>query len=201
MKKYGFFGGSFNPVTKAHIELANDIVKRYELDKVIFVPVGDFYKKKNLISEQERYNMLQIATDEYEGLEVSNIELNENKNLTTLEAFRKIESAYPDIDKYYIMGVDNLYKMIQSEDFLTLANNYKYIIIEREQIDCNKLIDSNEVLQKNKENMKIMHNKIHNTTSATSARIKIKNQDDAIYDTLQEKVVEYIKENRLYENM
>lgn len=45
MEKYGFFGGSFNPVTKAHIELAEEIANKYGLDKVIFVPVGDKYNK------------------------------------------------------------------------------------------------------------------------------------------------------------
>lgn len=46
MKKYGFFGGCFNPVTKAHVELALEIVNKYKLDKVVFVPMGDKYDKK-----------------------------------------------------------------------------------------------------------------------------------------------------------
>ena len=50
MKKYGFFGGSFNPVTKAHVDLALEIVKMFNMDKVIFVPVGDNYNKKGLIN-------------------------------------------------------------------------------------------------------------------------------------------------------
>ena len=55
MKKYGFFGGSFNPVTKAHVDLALEIVKMFNMDKVIFVPVGDNYNKKGLINEKHRY--------------------------------------------------------------------------------------------------------------------------------------------------
>ena len=199
MGKYGFFGGSFNPVTKAHIELAKDIVKIYELDKVIFVPVGDFYKKKNLISEQERYNMLLIATKEHNELEVSNIELNQTKNLTTLEALKKIEKAYPNVDKYYIMGADNLYKMVQSEDCATLMQFYKYIIIEREQIDCKKLINSNEILKKNEKHIQIMKNVQHNKTNATTARTKISQEGKYIEKILQNEVIEYIKANKLYE--
>ncbi len=198
MEKYGFFGGSFNPVTRAHIELAKDIVKKYELDKVIFVPVGDFYKKKNLISEQERYNMLLIATKEHNELEVSNIELNQTKNLTTLEAFKKIEKTYPNIYKYYIMGADNLYKMVQSEDCSTLMQSYKYIIIEREQIDCKKIINSNEILKKNEKHIQIMKNVQHNKTNATTARMKISQEGKYIEKILQNEVIEYIKANKLY---
>ena len=41
MSRIGFYGGSFNPPTKAHIELAKKVIKECNLDKVIFVPVGD----------------------------------------------------------------------------------------------------------------------------------------------------------------
>ena len=53
MEKYGFFGGSFNPVTKAHVELAKEITNKYKLDKVIFVPVGDKYNKMGLMRYYE----------------------------------------------------------------------------------------------------------------------------------------------------
>ena len=134
MKKYGFFGGSFNPVTKAHIELAQAIVDTFKLDKVVLVPVGDNYNKPGLVSEQHRFNMLKIATKEYETLEVSDIELNKTKNLSTLEAFNIIEENFKEIERYYIIGADNLYKIAKSKDIELLAKNYKYIIIEREDI-------------------------------------------------------------------
>lgn len=59
--RIGFFGGSFNPPTNAHITLAKSAIKICNLEKVIFVPVGDFYEKKDLISGIHRYNMLKIA--------------------------------------------------------------------------------------------------------------------------------------------
>lgn len=59
--KIGFFGGCFNPPTNAHIYLAKKVLKECKLDKVIFVPVGDFYNKKELISAEHRYNMLKIS--------------------------------------------------------------------------------------------------------------------------------------------
>ena len=48
MSKIGFYGGSFNPPTKAHIELAKKVIKECSLDKVIFVPVGDLYEKEGM---------------------------------------------------------------------------------------------------------------------------------------------------------
>lgn len=59
--KIGFFGGCFNPPTNAHINLAKKVLKECKLDKVVFVPVGDFYDKKELVPAKHRYNMLKIA--------------------------------------------------------------------------------------------------------------------------------------------
>ena len=50
MEKIGFFGGCFNPVTKAHVELIREVIEKENLDKVYFVPMGDFYENQDLIS-------------------------------------------------------------------------------------------------------------------------------------------------------
>ena len=61
MKKYAFFGGSFNPPTIAHKTLAIKAAEKLNLDKVFFVPVGDGYKKDGLIDEKHRFKMLQLS--------------------------------------------------------------------------------------------------------------------------------------------
>ena len=198
MKKYGFFGGSFNPVTKAHVDLALEIVKMFNMDKVIFVPVGDNYNKKGLINEKHRYNMLKIATNSYKDLEISDIELNQDRNLTTLEAFQKIEESYDEISKYYIIGADNLYKMILSKDLEILAQKYKYIVIQRGIIDAKEIIKSNEILKENKKNFYIMENTKHNDTSSTEVRKNLESGNNNLESILQKEVLNYIEKNRLY---
>ena len=47
--KIGFFGGSFNPPTIAHLDLVKKAIQKYQLDKVYFVPVNNFYKKEELL--------------------------------------------------------------------------------------------------------------------------------------------------------
>lgn len=65
--KIGFFGGCFNPPTNAHVNLAKEVLYKCKLDKVVFVPVGDFYSKKELAPERHRYNMLKIACKRVKG--------------------------------------------------------------------------------------------------------------------------------------
>ena len=109
MKKYGFFGGSFNPPTIAHEIIAKEIAKEFNLDKVYFVPVGDFYNKKDLIDERKRFEMLNLITDS--NIDVLDIELKAKKSLQTIDAFNLINNKFNLSKNYFILGGDNLEKL------------------------------------------------------------------------------------------
>ena len=59
--KIGIFGGSFNPPHKMHVNMAQQLINKHYVDKIIYVPTGSKYKyKNNLISDEYRYKMLDI---------------------------------------------------------------------------------------------------------------------------------------------
>lgn len=132
MQKLGFFGGCFNPPTNTHIKLAINLINKKVLDKVIFVPVGDYYKKQDLISAKHRYAMLKIATSNYENLEVEDITLNSKDKLFAIDTFKLIYDKYSKkYDIYFIMGSDNFQKMPTWKDYEEIKDKYKYVVIER----------------------------------------------------------------------
>ena len=49
MEKIAFFGGSFNPPSKVHYQIAKNILDNLQIDKICFVPVGNYYKNQDLI--------------------------------------------------------------------------------------------------------------------------------------------------------
>ena len=195
-QRYGFFGGSFNPVTNAHINLANLVVEKYNLDKLIFVPVGNKYQKQNLADEQHRLEMLKIATQNYEKLEVTDIELNLKYALTTFEAFKRIEEKYPSITPYFIIGSDNLAKLTTQPEVKLLAKNYKYIILERGSM-AKEQISSNTVLKQNEANFNILEENPYKQISSTNVRNNLKNETK-LKDMISKEVYEYIKKMNLY---
>lgn len=197
-EKYGFFGGSFNPVTNAHLNLANLIVEKYNLDKVIFVPMGDKYNKQNLISEKDRYEMLKLATNNNEKLEVSDIELNLPYALTMLQAFKKIQEKYSDVKPYFIIGADNLNKLISLSDFEILAENYEYIVIKRNDIQINEKIASNPILRRFKDHFNILEENPYEQISSTKVRKSINNEILTLDDMIPDEVYEYIVNKKIY---
>lgn len=172
-KKYAFFGGSFNPPTYGHIGLAQDAVKKFELDKLFFVPVGNKYNKKGLIDEKHRYNMLKIACQNQNKLDVSDIELNKDKNFNASEVFKMIRAKYRDDEIYFVLGADNLEKMPLWENFSELLK-YNYIIIERGNKNVRDIINNNDELRKNKEKFSIIKDEALMQISSTKLRNAIK---------------------------
>ena len=73
--RLGIFGGSFNPPHKMHKNIALKLIDNKYLDKVIYVPTGDKYKKDDLVGAKDRYNMVKIMIKDNPNLLVSDYEL------------------------------------------------------------------------------------------------------------------------------
>lgn len=169
MKKLGFFGGCFNPPTNVHINLAIDLITKGILDKVVFVPVGDYYQKQDLVPAIHRYNMLKIACKNFPNLEVEDIaSLHQNKLFAT-DTFELIYKKYhKEAEIYFIMGSDNYKKMPTWKNYEEIKDKYKYVVVDRTE-----------------------------NISSTDIRNKIK-RGETVSDYVNEEVLEYIKENKLY---
>lgn len=138
MKKLGFFGGCFNPPTIAHIELIENAIKQYNLDKVYFVPMGDLYPKKDLIPAFHRVNMLEKALKE--KMDILLVSVNSSKKLQAIDTFKIIQNDFPDSENFFIMGSDNFEKIGSWKNSEELVKNYKYIILKRDNNISSKVV-------------------------------------------------------------
>ena len=73
--KIGIIGGSFDPVHKGHIEMALFCRKKFELDQLMFLPLGDAPHKKKIAPKELRLKMLEVALSGLEGCFISQLEL------------------------------------------------------------------------------------------------------------------------------
>ena len=198
MKKYGFFGGSFNPPTIAHERLAQEIAEKFNLDKVYFVPVGNFYKKEGLLDEKTRYEMLtKIKSDK---LDVLDIELNSSKKLSTIDAFKLINNSFDSSENYFIMGGDNLEKLPDWKNADECLNNNIIAIKRGKNLDT--IINKNNLLQSHKSKIFEFNANDLNNYSSTEVRKAIKSEDKGILSKMiNKKVYLYIEKNNLYKGV
>ena len=192
--KIGIFGGSFNPPHKMHLNIVEELLNEKVLDKVIIVPTGLHYSyKNNLASNEHRYNMLKIMTKHNKKIEVSDFEFKDEEihSYDTLEYYKNI---YKNDTIYFVCGLDNISYVDKWYKGEYLLNNYKFLVITR---DTNNLDEILLKYEKYKDNI-IITNIKSNTISSSYIRDELREKNYNLNDYLDQKVLDYIKENKLY---
>lgn len=108
--KTGIIGGTFDPIHKGHISIAEAAYTEYRLDRLIFMPAGDPYFKsgKNVTPAGLRLEMTRACISAYsERFECSDFEIRD-KNTYSSITFSRLKLLYPEEDYYFIMGLDSL---------------------------------------------------------------------------------------------
>ena len=192
--KIGIFGGSFNPPHKMHLNIVEELLNEKILDKVILVPTGLHYSyKNNLVSNEHRYNMLKLMTKHNDKIEISDFEFKDEEihSYDTLEYYKDI---YKNDTIYFVCGLDNISYVDKWYKGEYLLNNYKFLVITR---DTNNLDEILLKYEKYKDNI-IITNIKSNTISSSYIRDELKEKNNNLNDYLDQKVIDYIKENNLY---
>ena len=95
----GLFGGSFDPVHRGHLALAEAAADRFELKQVLFVPnnVPPHKQKQPLTAFIHRYAMVALATEDQKRFTASLLEAPADTNPTKVElrSARQPRAAVP----------------------------------------------------------------------------------------------------------
>ncbi len=193
------FGGSFNPPINSHYLLAKKIIEKCKIvEKLIFIPVSTKYQKSKLANDNHRYNMLKLICENKDKLEVSDIELKQDKQLYTIETLDLLKEQYGEkYEIWFVMGTDNLKEIDTWNSPERLLKEYKIIVLEREDDNLEKLVQNSKLLRKYKESLIKIEGIDKIYLSSTMIRNKIKNGED-VEEFIDKKVLQYIKENNLY---
>ncbi len=110
--KIGIFGGRFDPVHIGHLILAQDVIERTGLDKILFLLSYSPPHKDVSLSFENRHLLLQAALSSFERFEICTIEkdlaLEKSYTVKILSALKK---NYPDDELFFIMGEDQFERL------------------------------------------------------------------------------------------
>ena len=94
-RKTGLFGGTFDPVHHGHLCLAKEVIEKFQLDKIIFIPshISPHKQRNSVTSSFHRLEMLNLAIRDKPLFELSDIELQRGKVSYTIDTLYALESA------------------------------------------------------------------------------------------------------------
>lgn len=109
-ERVGVLGGTFDPIHRGHLHLADAAAAALQLDRLILIPAGDPWRKHGtgVTPAQHRYAMTAAAVAERGGgLEISDIELQRDGPTYTLDTIADLRAAGAQ-QLWWIMAADAL---------------------------------------------------------------------------------------------
>ncbi|HGY92213.1 MAG TPA: nicotinate (nicotinamide) nucleotide adenylyltransferase [Planctomycetes bacterium] len=131
--RIGILGGSFDPVHRTHVDLAERARDALGLDRVLLIPAAHPPHKldRRLSSDADRLAMLKLALEGREGLEVDDRELRRGGISYTIDTVEDLLAQYPGAEIYLIIGGDNLADIAGWRRFPDLARQVILVAFRR----------------------------------------------------------------------
>lgn len=198
MKKYGIFGGSFNPIHYGHLMICEYIKDEMGLDKVIFIPTGNPPHKDLVVSAKDRYEMVRLAISPNPDFEISDIETTRVKMSYTVDTIRELKKIYREEKLYFLIGLDSIFQLKTWMKIGDLSKEIEFVValrpgyINKEEI--NREID---FLRENFGTKVNLINTPLYEISSTDLRDRIREGKSLRY-LIPKKVLDYIEESGFY---
>lgn len=194
-----YYGGSFNPPTKAHMKIIETLINFLEPEGIIISPVSKKnYPKSDLLEDSLRNDMVEIVVSELMRTTAKGtktdiyISLKEQKNNSFIGTIKELKAARAvfKTDVALAMGYDNLLGIETWIEAETLLKEFPIIVFNR-----NHEYDQDYIkMLEDKYGAKISFIEFDYPISSSLIRKDVEKHKKH----LPKKVYEYIKDNGLY---
>ena len=101
--KTAIFGGTFDPIHSAHLEMARLAADQFVLDRVLFIPAGNPPHKHADTSYEHRYRMVELACAADARFVASRLEEGNGKSYS-IDTIERVQAANGVL--FFIIGAD-----------------------------------------------------------------------------------------------
>lgn len=195
-KRVGIMGGTFNPIHNGHLLLAQRAYEQILLDKVLFMPSGHSYMKKNVLETQKRVDMVDLAIKSHPHFELSLVEAQKKGDTYTFETLEYLKALHLDTQYYFIIGADILFQIEQWRNPEKIFQMAVLVCAVRDDYDFAAIQEKGSILAASGADI-IYLNMPKSDISSTDIRAKVKN-NQSILKLVPTEVAHYIEQEHLY---
>ena len=108
--RLGVLGGTFDPVHIGHLALAEQALEQLELERVLWVPSGDPWRKADraVTPAEHRAAMVRLAIEGHASYELSLLEIERSGPSYSIETLAELLRVEPDRELFLLLGLDAL---------------------------------------------------------------------------------------------
>lgn len=211
-KDIAIFGGTFDPVQIGHYEIVKYFVDNYIVDEVWILPSyesphKDIDTKKSFY---DRVNMLKLEFNDLKSVVINTFEedyYNSTKEKTySYEVLNALKKKYLNCRFHFVVGFDSIKNIHTWHNYVDLIRDYWFYIFDREDNEFKTIEQKKNYLDNLGKNygFKFIYEMFDiKITDISSTHIRellldYKNNDEELKKYLNNNVLKYILENKLY---
>ena len=130
MKKIGLYFGTFNPIHKGHISVANFFLNDTILEEIWFIvsPQNPLKKENDFLNSSQRLKLVNLVLENHPKLKSCELEFDLPIPSYTITTLEKIKEIHPQLEFILLMGQDNISDLKKWRDFeKILSENEIYV--------------------------------------------------------------------------
>lgn len=199
MKKKAIFGGTFDPIHNAHLNIAYKSLEKFKLDEVIFMPSGNPPHKdeEKVTPACVRYSMVKEAIKGIPKFKISDYEIEKGGVSYTYETLKYFSQKEKDVEWFFIAGLDSLMELETWKNTDVILKLCKFIAFNRPGYKRSQVVEQKKHLEKKYSNGIVFLDIKPINISSTIIRQKIR-RNEYIGDLVPEEICDIIKNNKLY---
>ena len=209
ISRLGVLGGMFDPVHKGHVRAAKFARQLLSLDTVKMIPCHIPNHRNFAVSNaKHRSNMLRLAIESDSGLEVDDIESDNDDVSYTLETLRSLQARKPSSSMILILGMDSFNSLPEWFKWEELFSLCSFCVLPRANLKIDKgtygkldlerrLVSSVTEFYEERAGKVIVAENFYFESSSSEIRSEL-DSDYCVTSNLDEKVWSYIKKHDLY---
>ncbi len=197
--KIGVLGGTFDPIHKAHIMVAEETRTRLNLAEVLFMPAGQPWLKEDrpILPAEHRLQMIRLAIANQPCFKLSTMEIDRAGPSYTVDTITELQSKLGVGDGlFFILGWDNLAQLSRWKEPSRLIKMCHLVAVPRPGYSLPDL-NALEVVIPGLSRRLILLDKPNIDMDATTIRNRVA-QGLSIRHLVPEPVDKYIRQHKLY---
>jgi nicotinate-nucleotide adenylyltransferase len=202
-RRIALFGGSFDPIHRGHTGVAKAAAEQIRAEKVILIPAkcSPLKRLSPHASDEDRLNMVTLATAGDEAFGVGDCELERPAPSFTIDTVRLFQREYgPETTIHWLLGADSVKDLVHWYKIEELIDECNLTTMQRAGYPPPDF-DRFEPLWGPQRIAKLKHNVVPTPlidASSTEVRRRLAAHED-VSTMLHPEVVAYIREHRLYQ--
>ncbi len=136
--RIGIFGGTFDPIHTAHLEVAEAVRGRLGLDRMLLMVANQPWQKvgaRPITPAEDRFAMVEAAVAGWPGLEPSRMEIDRGGPSYTIDTVRQLLGEEPGAEVTVVVGSDVVGGLTTWKDEVALREAVTLAVVGRPGVD------------------------------------------------------------------